>query len=136
MTIRTYSELVRFDTFQDRYEYLKLGGRVGSSTFGFDRHLNQTLYHSKEWKTVRNHVIVRDAGCDLAVFGYEIHSGILVHHMNPIDVDDIIDAEDHILDPEFLITTTKLTHNAIHYGNFNIIPKPFSERVSGDTKLW
>ena len=104
--IRTYSELKRFTTFEDRYDYLRLGGGVGASTFGFDRHLNQGLYHSTEWRHIRREVILRDNGCDLGSPGYEIHGGLLVHHMNPINSDDIIRSDDSILDPEFLITTT------------------------------
>lgn len=134
--IRTYSELKNYISFEDRYNYLKLGGKVGESTFGFDRHINQALYHSREWKQVRNHVIIRDSGCDLGVDGYEIHTAILVHHMNPIDVNDILGGEDHVLDPEFLITTTSLTHNAIHYGDEKLLFTSPKVRSPGDTKLW
>ena len=134
---RTYSELRRLDSFEDRFEYLQLGGSVGTSTFGFDRHLNQSFYQSHEWKTVRQHVIVRDNGCDLGVEGYDIHAEILIHHINPMVPDDIIHGEPWIIDPEFLITTTKQTHNAIHYGDKNLlIPKVVVERLPGDTKLW
>lgn len=133
---RTYSELIRHTTFEDRFEYLKLGGGVGRSTFGFDRYLNQQFYQSHEWKTVRRHVIVRDGGCDLAVEGYEIHTGLLIHHINPMVPDDIIHGAEWILDPEFLITTTHETHNAIHYGDRNLLVPPVRERRPGDTKLW
>ena len=134
--IRTYSELKRFTTFEDRYDYLRLGGGVGASTFGFDRHLNQGLYHSTEWRHIRREVILRDNGCDLGSPGYEIHGGLLVHHMNPINSDDIIRSDDSILDPEFLITTTSTTHNAIHYGDQSLLRTPFVPREHGDTQLW
>jgi hypothetical protein len=136
MKIRTYSELLSFFSFEDRFNYLKLSGRVGEQTFGFDRHINQTLYHSREWKSVRNHVIIRDMGCDLGVSGYEIHDGILVHHMNPLTVDDILNSDEIAFDPEFLISTTNRTHNAIHYGDGNQIISKFVDRKPGDTKLW
>lgn len=136
MLIKTYSELSKLQTFDDRFDYLRLGGSVGQATFGFDRYINQQFYTSRQWKDVRNHVIVRDNGCDLGVIGYEIHVGILIHHINPMVPDDIIHAEEWILDPEFLITTTHNTHNAIHYGDKSLIPKVVTERTPGDTKLW
>lgn len=137
LILRTYSELRRLHSFEDRFAYLQLGGSVGASTFGFDRHLNQSFYQSHEWKTVRQHVIVRDNGCDLGVYGYDIHAEILIHHINPMVPDDIIHGEAWIVDPEFLITTTKQTHNAIHYGDTNLlIPRVVVERLPGDTKLW
>ena len=134
--IKTYSDLLRIDTFEDRYKYLRLGGGVGDSTFGFDRHLNQGLYHSTEWKHIRRQVILRDNGCDLGVRGYEINGALLVHHMNPIQPDDIIYSDDNMLDPEFLITTTSITHNAIHYGDQSLLRTPFVPREPGDTQLW
>ena len=134
--IRRYSELKQFETFDDRYAYLQLGGHVGHETFGFDRHLNQQFYASWEWKRVRGFVIVRDNGCDLGVPGYEIHSDILIHHLNPMVSDDIIHGEEWILDPEYLVTTTQRTHNAIHYGDASLLPKPIVARTPGDTKLW
>ena len=121
--IRTYSELKRLSTFDERYEYLRLGGAVGGSTFGFDRHVNQSFYSSLEWRTIRRDVILRDSGCDLGILGYEINGVPLVHHINPIAVDDIRDREDWILQPEYLITTTQQTHNAIHYGDESLLPK-------------
>jgi len=136
MMIKTYSELKRFDTFEDRFEYLSLFGMVGESTFGFDRYINQKFYTSREWKEVRHHVILRDEGCDLGVFGYEINGGLVIHHINPMVSDDIIHNEDWILNPEYLITTTSETHNAIHYGNKNLIRAKYVERFPGDTKLW
>jgi hypothetical protein len=134
--IRTYSELKRSNTFLERFEYLKLNGEVGRSTFGFDRWINQIFYRSREWKTIRHHVILRDGGCDLGVSGFEIHSGLIVHHMNPITVIDIENRTDWILDPEYLITTSMQTHNAIHYGDASLLPREPTERRSGDTSLW
>lgn len=134
--IRTYSELRRLHTFEERYHYLSLRGVVGQSTFGFDRHMNQKFYTSREWKHIREQVIVRDNGCDLGVDGYEIHSKLYIHHMNPMVVADIVHGNDDILDPEFLITTTHRTHNAIHYGDERLLPRPLAVRRPGDTKLW
>ena len=136
MRIRTYSELIQLESFRDRFEYLRLNGIVTDPTFGFDRWMNQGFYASREWKQVRSNVIARDLGCDLAVPGYEIHDRIVVHHMNPMDVDDIVDGDPSILDPELLITTTHRTHNAIHYGDKRQLPQSFVERRPGDTKLW
>lgn len=136
MSIKTYSELITFNTFEDRFNYLKLNGGVGRSTFGFDRYINQQFYRSSEWKRIRNFVILRDNGCDLGIFGYEIHSDILIHHMNPMDAKDILHTEEWILDPNYLITTTHRTHNAIHYGKESVYPKVVTERTPGDTKLW
>lgn len=135
MRTRCYYEMSTFESYLDRFNYLVLNGEVGKETFGFDRYLNQDFYRSREWKSAREEVIIRDNGCDLGVPGYEIHSDILVHHMNPISVDDIIHQEEWILDPEFLITTTKKTHNAIHFGLDAPAPL-FAERVPGDTALW
>lgn len=126
----------RLAMFEHRFEYLKLGGSVGNETFGFDRYMNQGFYSSKEWKRVRQEVIVRDNGCDLGVPGYEIHAKLLVHHMNPMVSGDIIEGEDWIINPEYLITTTHNTHNAIHYGDKSLLPKPFVDRRPGDTRLW
>lgn len=134
--IRTYSELNRFTTFADRFRYLALKGSVGRETFGFDRFMNQKFYVSHEWKQVRNYVIARDEGCDLGVDGYEIHDRIYIHHMNPMTVDDIKRGNDDILDPEYLITTTHVTHNAIHYGDERQLPRQLNQRRPGDTKLW
>jgi hypothetical protein len=134
--IRTYSELRRLDTFEDRFRYLSLRGQVGVTTFGFDRWINQRFYTSPQWKQVRHHVIARDGGFDLGIDGHEIYSKILIHHMNPLSADEIIHDSEDILDPEFLITTTHSTHNAIHYGDERLLPRPLAERRSGDTKLW
>lgn len=133
---RRYSELKLLETFEDRFDYLMIGGRVGEDTFGFDRYINQSFYTSKEWRDIRNEVIVRDSGCDLGIPGREINGAILIHHINPMSADDIVHGEDWILDPEFLVTTTKSTHNAIHYGNRSQLAQPFVERAPGDTKLW
>ena len=134
--IRRYSELRHIPTFEERFDYLKLNGSVGRETFGFDRYINQRFYTSKEWRDIRHYVIARDLGLDLGAEGYEINSRILIHHMNPIVVDDILHKNDDILDPEFLITTCHNTHNAIHYGDSSLLPKPLVERSRGDTKLW
>ncbi len=135
--IRTYSELIALPTFEERFEYLKLGGRVGADTFGFDRIFNQRFYQSKEWKSIRDFIIVRDCGCDLGMEGYEIHGQkIFIHHMNPIMLKDIELSTDFLLDPEFLITTVHNTHNAIHYGDSNLIPKTLIERSPHDTCPW
>lgn len=136
MRIRSYGDLIKFETFEDRFEYLKLGGEVGESTFGFDRWLNQRFYYSREWKLARNAVIVRDNGCDLGIEGYEIETRLLVHHINPLTPQDLEYGESWILDPEFLITTSKRTHNAIHFGDASLLPQPLVHRVPGDTRLW
>lgn len=136
MMTKAYSWMSEFPTFEERFEYLKLGGGVGHSTFGFDRYINQKFYRSREWQDVRQFVIYRDEGCDLGVPGYEIHVEPLIHHMNPMDVNDILHGESWILNPEYLITTTHHTHNAIHYGGENSYPKVVTERTPQDTKLW
>ncbi len=136
LMIRTYRELIRIASFEDRFEYLSLHGDVGRSTFGFDRYINQQFYTSSEWKRLRNYIILRDEGRDLGVEGYEIHGRLLIHHMNPVSADDIINRHDFLLNPDFLITTTHRTHNAIHYGDKSLLPRPFVERQRGDTKLW
>lgn len=133
---RSYSELRRLETFEERYRYLALRGEVGFSTFGFDRHLNQRFYNSREWRQVRHHVIARDNACDLGDPDHEITNRVVIHHMNPIGVDDLVHGDDSIIDPEFLITTTHDTHNAIHYGDESLLAKPFKERRPGDTSLW
>jgi hypothetical protein len=136
MITRRYSELRRLQTFEERYAYLRLDGQVGQVTFGFDRWVNQQFYTSFEWKHARNEVILRDNGCDLGIRGHEVPFGLLVHHMNPLTVEDIERGEDWIIDPEFLICTSKRTHNAIHYGDDSLLPRAFVERRPGDTKLW
>jgi hypothetical protein len=123
-------------TFEDRFFYLELKGNVGDATFGFDRWMNQILYRSKPWKDIRNHVILRDNGCDLGIPGYEIYSGLIVHHMNPIMLEDLKEGNDSVLDPEFLITTSLQTHNAIHYGDVTLLPRGPITRKAGDTTLW
>jgi len=115
---------------------LALHGIVGQSTFGYDRWINQQFYTSREWRNLRHHIIARDNGCDLGIDGYEIHSRLYIHHLNPMTVDDIVSGDDSILDPEFLVTVTHLTHNAIHYGDERLLPRPLVERKPGDTKLW
>lgn len=136
MTIRTYSELITLPTFEERFRYLQLDGRVGEETFGFDRYLNQAFYKSEEWLRVRDQVILRDNGCDLGIEGREIYGRILIHHMNPITVDDIAKRSKYLLDPEYLITTVKSTHDAIHYGDENVLIKGPIERTRNDTCPW
>lgn len=136
MIIRTYSELITLPTFEERYRYLRLGGRVGEDTFGFDRYLNQAFYKSDEWLAIRNYIIVRDNGCDLGIEGREIHGRILIHHMNPISVDDILARSDYLLNPEYLICTVKRTHDAIHYGDESSLLTIPKERTRNDTCPW
>lgn len=136
--LRTYSELSRLQTFEERYRYLRLGGAVGAETFGFDRIFNQEFYRSREWKRIRNEVIVRDNGCDLGLEGYEIPNGakIYIHHMNPILLEDIENSTDILLDPKYLITTTFNTHQAIHYGDESLLPSVPIVRSKNDTCPW
>ena len=134
--VRTFSELSRLTTFEERYRYLRLRGNVGEETFGFDRHINQIFYKSREWKSVRDFVIVRDNGCDLGVGGYEIHGTILIHHMNPILPKDIVDQSKFLLNPEYLVSTILSTHNAIHYGDESLIIKTPIQRIKNDTCPW
>lgn len=136
MKTRSFSELQYIDSFLGRYEYLRLQGEVGWATFGFDRYMNQQFYASREWRQVRQHVIARDMGCDLGIEGYEIFDRVYIHHMNPMTVEHIKTGDESILDPEFLITTTHKTHNAIHYGDESLLPRPITPRSKGDTKLW
>lgn len=136
-SIKTYSELVKLNSFEERYKYLKLEGKVGEDTFGFDRYLNQIFYKTDEWKSVRDYVISRDNGCDLGMSDREIKFGkILVHHMNPITKEDILNRSDMLLNPEYLITTTKNTHDAIHYGSDDLLYQDPIERYENDTCPW
>lgn len=137
MNIKIYSELITFPTFEERYRYLKLDGVVGEDTFGFDRYLNQEFYQrDQEWKRIRDFVIIRDQGCDLGVEGREIRGKILVHHMNPITKEDILKRSEFLLNPEYLICTLKSTHDAIHYGDENLLMKGPVERKPNDTCPW
>lgn len=137
MIIRTYSELITLPTFEERYRYLKLDGVVGKDTFGFDRYLNQTFYQrDKEWQRIRDYVIIRDNGCDLGIDGRDIRGKILVHHMNPITQEDILQRSKYLLDPEYLICTLKSTHDAIHYGDENLLMKGPIERQPNDMCPW
>lgn len=136
MSIKTYSELIALPTFEERFEYLRLDGSVGEQTFGFDRYINQIFYQSYEWKKIRDFVIIRDNGCDLGVDDYEIRGKILIHHMNPITVKDIETCSEFLLNPEYLISTTHMTHNAIHYGDEHLLPKGPIERKKYDTCPW
>ena len=135
--IRTYSELIKLETFEERFHYLELSGTVGAETFGFDRYLNQNFYTSDEWKRLRNQIIVRDNGCDLGVPGYDIHTVILIHHMNPISAKDVLAHNDLLINPEYLITTRLSTHNGIHYGDDSVLQSySVIERRPGDTCPW
>lgn len=136
MKIRTYSELIMLPTFEERFAYLRLGGEVGKETFGFDRYLNQTFYKTKEWLAIRNEVILRDHGCDLGIADREIHGRILIHHMNPITKEDILRRSKFLLDPEYLISTIKTTHDAIHYGDESLLYVGPIERSRNDTCPW
>lgn len=136
LQMKTYSELKKLKTFEERFEYLKEPGTVGEETFGFDRYANQALYNSREWKKVRDKVIIRDNGCDLGIEGREIPKDILVHHLNPISVVQIINRDPLIFDPENLITTSHRTHNAIHYGDKDQLLSNPTERSKGDTCPW
>jgi len=136
MTIKSFSELRKLKSFEDRFNYLKLHGKVGAELFGFDRIINQRFYQSQEWKSVRNEVIYRDEGFDLGCYGYPISDMVMVHHMNPITIDDLTEFNKDILDPEFLISTSIETHLAIHYGDPKLLPRLSLERKPGDTRLW
>ena len=136
MIIRTYNELMLLPTFEERFEYLKLSGRVGEETFGFDRWINQKFYRSAEWKHLRDQVIIRDNGCDLGVEGREIYGKILIHHMNPISKKDILERTDLLLNPMYLISVTKQTHDAIHYSDESILMKDPIVRSRNDTCPW
>lgn len=136
MNIRTYSELSKLKTFKERFTYLRLNGFVGKETFGFDRYLNQIFYKSAKWRSIRDFVIVRDSGCDLGIEGREIYGKIIIHHMNPITIQDIEQESDFLLDPEFLISTVHETHNAIHYGDENLLILAPIERKPNDTCPW
>lgn len=134
--LRTFSELSRLDTFEDRYDYLRIGASVGVETFGYDRYLNQQFYHSVEWRRAREKVILRDQACDLGMLDREIFDKILVHHMNPMSREDILAGDETLCDPEFLITVSHATHNAIHYGDSSLIVPLVRERRPNDTIPW
>ena len=136
MIIRTYSELIKLNSFKERYEYLRLDGRVGEATFGFERYLNQQFYHSREWRSVKDSIVTRDLGCDLAVTGFEIHERIYIHHMNPVTAEDIRQSTEYLLNPEFLICTTQNTHNAIHYGDSSLLCMEPITRTPFDMCPW
>lgn len=136
MSIKTYSELVTIPTFEERFEYLQLKGSVGKDTFGYDRYLNQILYNSPEWKKLRNQIIIRDNGCDLACEGYDISGRILIHHLNPIMVDDVTSRNRKVFDPDNLVCVTHSTHNAIHYGDASLLVTGPVVRTKNDTCPW
>ena len=135
-TIRTYSELTKYSTFEDRFRYLSLKGQVGEETYGFDRWINQKFYRSREWKQIRDYVIVRDSGCDLGILGREIPDRIIVHHINPILVNDIQYATEYLLNPEYLICVSNNTHQAIHYGDETLLITMPAPRAANDTCPW
>ena len=135
-TIRRFSEMKNLKTFDERFDYLKLDGTVGADTFGSDRKFNQIFYKSPEWKRIRNKIILRDNGCDLGIDGHEIHGKIFIHHMNPISIKDLEDNIDDVLDPEYLVCVSHATHNALHYGDKQLLVSNSLERKKGDTKLW
>lgn len=136
MKIRCYSELSRLETFKERYDYLRIGGQVGESTFGFDRYLNQKFYKSFEWKAARREVILRDNGCDLGIEDRSITGRIIIHHMNPITIDDVVNGNPDIFNPEFLICVSQNTHEAIHYSNDSLLFQLPKERKKWDTVPW
>lgn len=135
-TNRSYAEFARINSFEDRYAYLRVSSSIGIATFGFERWLNQAFYTSTQWRQVRQEVIARDRGCDLGIEGYELYDRIYVHHMNPMTVEQVDKGDPAILDPEFLISVSLTTHNAIHYGDERLLVKPLVQRRRGDTKLW
>lgn len=136
MSTKTYSELITIPTFEERFQYLQLKGSVGKDTFGYDRYLNQVLYSSPEWKRLRNQIIIRDGACDLACEGYDIHGRILIHHLNPITVDDVLARSRKVFDPDNLVCVTHSTHNAIHYGDANLLVTGPIIRTKNDTCPW
>lgn len=136
MSTRTYSELIEIPSFVERFRYLKIGGQIGDETFGFSRWLNQVLYKSDEWKRFRNSIIIRDEGCDLAVPGFDVDKHIIVHHLNPITKDDVLQRASCIFDPENVVCTSLNTHNAIHYGDESILIVAPLERKPNDTCPW
>ena len=136
MSIRTYSELITIPTFEERFEYLQLKGSVGKDTFGYDRYLNQVLYHSPEWKRLRNQIIIRDAGCDLACDGYDVYGKVLIHHLNPITVEDVLARSRKVFDPDNLVCVSHNTHNAIHYGDVDLLVTGPIIRTKNDTCPW
>ena len=136
MSIKTYSELITIPTFEERFEYLQLKGSVGKDTFGYDRYLNQVLYRSPEWKRLRNQIIIRDCGCDLACEGYDIHSKVLIHHLNPITVEDVLARSRKVFDPDNLVCVSHNTHNAIHYGDVDLLVTRPIIRTKNDTCPW
>lgn len=136
MVLRKYSELKRLKTFEERYEYLRIGGLIGESTFGFERYLNQQLYTSQRWRLLRNEIIIRDNGCDLGIEGRDIYDKIIIHHMNPLTRDQMKEPDESMFDPDFLICVSQTTHNAIHYGDRSLLKKDYVPRRPNDTCPW
>jgi hypothetical protein len=135
-TKRTYTELSSIASLEDRFDYLRVHAKIGVDTFGFDRWINQAFYRSAQWRGIRSRVIDRDRGCDMGVEGHEIHDRVVIHHMNPMTVNDLVEGDPSMLNPEYLITVSMQSHNAIHFGDRELLPKPFVPRRPGDTKLW
>lgn len=136
MNIRTYSELIQISDYYDRFEYLKIGGKIGFETFGYDRYLNQILYASPEWRHFRDVIIIRDNGCDIAMPGFEIHDRLTVHHLNTLTKEDILNRDPKIFDPENVVCVSHNTHMAIHYGSRDLLPQPIIVRTQNDTCPW
>lgn len=136
MLIRRYSELRQLETMEERFKYLRIGGIVGDSTFGFNRYLNQTLYKTQKWRTVRDEVIIRDGACDMGLPDYPIRKYVVIHHMNPLTIEDIQEGREWVFDPEYLICVSDRTHKAIHYGDESLLPKDPVDRVPNDTCPW
>lgn len=135
--MRNYTELMQLPTFEERFEYLRLDGEVGEETFGFDRYINQSFYRCGEWKRVRDQVIIRDNGCDLGIPDRQLNERIIIHHMNPITIEDLVNKREYLMDPEYLICVSRQTHNAIHYGDESqLIPSTLIERSPNDTCPW
>lgn len=134
--IRTYNELSRLETFEERFKYLDLRGVVGNATFGYDRYLNQLLYHSKEWRRTRDDLIVRDEACDLGILDRDIYDRIIIHHLNPITIENVENGDDCVYDPNNLICTSHNTHNAMHFGSEKLLIQLPKTRLKGDTGLW
>lgn len=135
-TTKSYQELSRLKSFEDRFDYLKLTGIVGETTFGFDRYLNQAFYRSKEWRNVRREVIIRDEGCDMGHPDHPINGRVIIHHINPVSLEDLDEGSDILLDPNNLVCVSETTHNAIHFGDSTLLPEPYVERSKYDTCPW
>lgn len=136
MKLKSYNELKKLGSFEERFNYLRLNYRIGNITFGYDRYLNQLLYRSRKWKQIRDEIIIRDEGCDLGCLDFPITDTVIIHHINPVSIEDLEEGNENIFDPNFLITTSVRTHRAIHYSDESLLPKPLIVRYSGDTIPW